>query len=56
MFNQIILTLLGKKEDYLKLKKQVARTPLEKSIDNIIEKINKDIDKIAELNQIEYIF
>jgi len=56
MFNQIILTLLGQKEEYLKLKKQVARTPLENSINNIIEKIDKDIDKIAELNQIEYIF
>lgn len=53
MFNQILLTLLIQKEDYMRLKKEAARTPLEKSIDNIIELINHDIDKITKLNQIE---
>lgn len=56
MFNQILLTLIGQKEEYNKLKKEVAKTPLEKSIDCIIKKINRDIDKITKLNQIECIY
>lgn len=56
MFNQMLLILLGQKEDYLKLKKEVVQTPLEKSIDIILEKINQDIDKIVELNQVDYIY
>ena len=43
MFNQILLNLINQKEEYLKLKKEVAKTPLEKSIDFIIEKIKHDI-------------
>ncbi len=56
MFNQILLNLIDQKEDYIKLKKQVVKTPLEKSIDMIISKINQDIDKISKLNQIENIY
>jgi len=52
----MLLTLLGQKEEYIKIKKEVAKTPLEKSIDSIIEKINHDIDKITKLNQIECIY
>lgn len=52
MFNQILSTLINQKEDYLKLKKETLHTPLEKSVDNIIERINQDIVKIENLNQI----
>ncbi len=55
MFNQILLTLLDQKNDYLNLKEKVAHTPLEKLINNILERINIDNDKIITLNQIEYI-
>jgi hypothetical protein len=53
MFNLILLTLLDQKEDYIKMKKELTHTPLEKSIDNVLELINKDIDKIIRLNQIK---
>jgi hypothetical protein len=56
MFNQYLLTLIGQKEEYIKLKKEVIETPLEKSIECIINKINHDIDKIIKLNQIECIY
>ena len=52
MFNWYLLTLLGQKEECLNLKKEVAQTPLKKTIDDIIEKVNRDISKIIELNQI----
>ncbi len=52
MFNRYLLTLLIQKDEYIILKKEVLQTPLEKSIDGIIEKIKQDIDKITKLNQI----
>ena len=52
MFNQSFLILLNQKEDYIKLKVEVANTPLEMSIDNILVKINQDKNKIYRLNQI----
>ncbi len=56
MFNRYLLTLLNQKNEYIKLKKGVSQTPLEKSIDDIIEKITQDIDKITKLNQIDCIY
>ncbi len=56
MFNQYLLTLIGQKEEYKKLKKEVNITPLGKSIEGIIKKINDDIDKITQLNQIESLY
>lgn len=56
MFDEILLILLDQKEEYLKLKKQVVQTPLEKSIHSIIERINLDLDKITRLNQIDIIY
>ncbi|MFX1569354.1 MAG: hypothetical protein ACFFCV_13410 [Promethearchaeota archaeon] len=50
------MNLLDQKEDYIQLKSKVVRTPLEKSIDFIIEKIKQDIEKLTKLNQIEYIY
>ncbi|MFX0163816.1 MAG: hypothetical protein ACFFAG_16865 [Promethearchaeota archaeon] len=50
MFNRYLLTLLSQKDEYKKLKKEVLHTPLEKSIDAIIEKITQDIDKMTKLN------
>lgn len=51
MFNKILWNLLNQKEEYLKLKLQVANTPLEKSIENIIGEINKELIKISNLNK-----
>ena len=56
MFNQMLLTLLVQKEEYIKLKKEVAQTPLEKIIDSINAKINQDLEKIIKLNQVENIY
>ncbi len=53
MFDQYHLSLINQKEEYNKLKKDLSKTPLEISIDYIIMKINDDIDKITQLNQIE---
>ena len=44
--------LTEKKEDYLKLSKNLTETPLEKSIDNIIDLLNLDIVKILKFNRI----
>ena len=52
----MLLTLTGQKEEYINLKEEVAETPLEKSINNILETINQYIDKIVKLNQIEWIY
>ncbi|MFW9879592.1 MAG: hypothetical protein ACFFG0_41480 [Candidatus Thorarchaeota archaeon] len=38
------------------LKREVSETPLEKSIDAIIEIIKHDIDKITKLNQFDHIY
>lgn len=56
MFNLYLVTQLIQKEEYKILKKEVAKTPLEKSIDSNIEKINHNIEKITKLNQIECIY
>ena len=44
--------LTEKNEDYLKLSKNLTETPLEKSIDNIIDLLNFDIVKILKFNRI----
>ena len=51
MFDKILYNLLNQKEVYLELKTQVSRRPLEKSIDYIIKQINKDLNKISNLNK-----
>jgi hypothetical protein len=56
MFNQYLLKLIDQKEEYKKLKIEVSEKPLEKSIESIIKKINDDINKITQLNQIEFIY
>jgi hypothetical protein len=56
MFDQVLMKLIQQKEDYIKLKKEVESTSLEKSIDDIIKTINHDINKIVSLNQIERIY
>lgn len=50
------MNLIDQKEEYITLKNEVGKTPLEKSIDFIIEKIKQDIDKLTKLNQIERIY
>lgn len=55
MFNRFLITLINQKEEYSALQKEVAQTPLEKSIENILEMINQEIEKITRLNQIEYL-
>ena len=56
MFNRYLLTLLNQKDEYTILKREVSQTPLEKSINAIIEKVKQDIDKITKLNQFDYIY
>lgn len=56
MFNRYLLTLLKEKDNYIRLKNEVLQTPLEKSINYIIEKIKHDIEKIIKLNQIKFIY
>jgi hypothetical protein len=55
MFNQYLLNLIEQKKEYKKLMEAVGETPLKKSIEYVLKKINADIDKITQLNQIEYI-
>ena len=52
MFEEISEDLTEKKEDYLKLNRNLTETPLEKSIDNIIDLLNLDIVKILKFNRI----
>jgi hypothetical protein len=49
MFSEIVLNLEAQKDDYLQLKNKVLGTPLERSIDNILNRIYDDIKKIIEL-------
>jgi len=52
MIEEILVDLTNKKEDYLKLKRNFTDTPLEKSLDNIIDQINLDVVKILKYNRI----
>jgi len=52
MFEEILEDIPEKKEDYLKFKRNVTETPLEKSINIIIDQINLDIVKILKYNRI----
>ena len=49
MYKEILIDLFTQKEDYLKLKYEFAQTPLEKSIDYIINQINIEIEKVLQL-------
>lgn len=48
-FNEIALNLETQKNDYLSLKSKGSSTPLERSIDNILNRIYDDIRKIIKL-------
>jgi hypothetical protein len=39
MFNQVLLTILDQKAEYIKLKQEDLHTPLENSINSILEMI-----------------
>jgi len=54
MFKVILEKSTEKKEDYLKLSRNLTETPFEKSIDidNIINLLNLDIVKILKFNRI----
>jgi len=49
LYKEILIDLCTRKEDYLKLKYEVSQTPLEKSIDYIINQRNMEIEKILQL-------
>lgn len=49
IFNEIVFNLEAQKEDYLQLKRKVSGPQLERSIDNILNRIYDDIKKIIEL-------
>jgi hypothetical protein len=55
MFNRFLITLINQKEEYSKLQNEVVQTLPEKSIENILEIIKQDIEKITRLNQIKYL-
>ena len=52
MFEEILEDSTEKKEDYLKLRRNLTKTPLEKSINIIIDQINLDSVKILKYNRI----
>jgi hypothetical protein len=52
MFEVILEDSTEKKNEYKKLKRNQIETPLEKSIDNIIDLLNLDIVKILKFNRI----
>ncbi|MGB5913012.1 MAG: hypothetical protein WBH31_17610 [Promethearchaeia archaeon] len=52
MYKEILIDLITKREDYLKLKYKFSQTPLEKSIDYIINQIYMEIEKIIQLTMI----
>ncbi len=52
VFEEILEDSTERKEDYLKLRRNQIATPLEKSIDNILDQINLDIVKILKYNRI----
>ena len=52
MFEVISEDLTEKKVEYLKLSRNLTETPLEKSIDNMIDLLNLDIVKILKFNRI----
>jgi hypothetical protein len=49
MFNEIVLNLKAQEEDYLRLKSKDTGTTLERSIDNILNRIYDDIKKLLKL-------
>ena len=49
LFNEIVLNLKAQEGDYLQLKSKVSGTILERSIDDILNRIYDDIKKIIEL-------
>jgi len=49
LYKEILIDLLTKRDEYIKLKYQVSQTPLEKSIDYIINQINIEVEKILQL-------
>ncbi len=48
-FNEIVLNLKAQEEDYPHLKSRATGTTIERSIDNILNRIYDDIKKIIEL-------
>jgi hypothetical protein len=48
-YTEILLKLKTQERDYLQLKSKVSDTPLERSIDNILNRIYDDIKRIIEL-------
>ena len=52
MFEEISIEITDKVEDFPELKRNYTETPLEKSIDIILDQINLDIVKILKYNRI----
>ena len=51
MFELIYSKLLNQKQEFIKLKKNVANTDLEKTIDAVLIQINQDLSKILLLTE-----
>jgi hypothetical protein len=52
MFEEILIDFKEEKDDNLRHKSDVSQTPLEKSIDYILDMINLDVVKILKYNRI----
>jgi hypothetical protein len=45
-FNEIVLNLKAQKEDILQLKNNILGVPIERSIDNILNRIYDDLKRL----------
>ena len=52
MFEEILIDFKEEKDDNLRHKSDLSQTPLEKSIDYILDLINLDVVKILKYNRI----
>ncbi len=52
MLEEILIDFKEEKDDNLRLKSGLSQTPLEKSIDYILDLINLDVVKILKYNRI----
>ena len=52
MFEEILIDFKEEKDDNLRLRSDLTQTPLEKSVDCILDLINLDLVKILKYNRI----
>ncbi len=52
MFEEILIDFKEEKDDNLRLRSDLTQTPLEKSVDCVLDLINLDVVKILKYNRI----